>query len=227
MRIRAEFQPGLLARQMKAVENEIADDITLIMREETRELTVDYRRQVRDAGMGNRLANTWRAETYPKGGSSLNPAGYVWSAAPTIIDAYVRGAYIRPVRGGKWLWIPSRNVPQRRRAGSYSSNMGKRSSGTRMTPEEVELHFNAELQIVIEGGNGFAFIDVVSGLSGGHRQATPGRLGGRKGMAPRRAKPVLMFTLVRGVRMPRLFDLDGPAQQRAANVARRIAAKWG
>lgn len=227
MRIRAEHQPSSLARQMEAVEAKIADDITVIMREETRDLTLDYRQQVRDAGLGNRLANTWRSETYPNSGKSLNPAGYVWSAAPTIIDAYVRGAFIRPVNGSKWLWIPSRNVPQRRRAGSYSSNLGKRPAGTRMTPEEVELHFNAELQIVIEGGKGFAFIDVVSGLSGGYRQATTGRTRGRRGMAPRKSKPVLMFTLVRGVRMPRLIDLDGPAQQRAANVARRIRAKWG
>ncbi|MFC3442785.1 DUF6441 family protein [Sphingobium rhizovicinum] len=225
MRIKAEFREGSLTKLMQVIEGEIADDITQIMREETRELTLDYRKQVRDAGMGNRLANTWRAEVYPKGGRSLNPAGYIWSAAPAIIDAFARGAHIRPVNGAKWLWIPTRNVPARRRGGSYASSV-KRSNGTRMSPEEVELHFNAELQVVIEGGKGSAFIDVVAGLSGGHRQATSGRLHGRRGLAPRKAKPVLMFNLVRGVRMPRLFDLDGPAQARGANVARRIAARW-
>jgi hypothetical protein len=226
MKIKAEYRAGSLTKLMDVIEGEIADDITQIMREETRDLTMDYRRQVRDAGMGNRLANTWRAEIYPKGGRSLNPAGYIWSAAPAIIDAFARGAHIRPVNGAKWLWIPTRNVPARRRGGSYASSV-KRSNGTRMSPEEVELHFNAELQVVIEGSKGSAFIDVVSGLSGGYRQATPGRLNGRRGVAARKQKPVLMFNLVRGVRMPKLFDLDGPAQKRAANVARRIAAKWG
>lgn len=226
MRPTARRASSPLADQLYATEGEIAADITAIMVEETTGLKDDYRRQVREAGMGNRLANTWRSESYPKGGRSLNPAGYVWSNAPAIIDAFSRGAYIRPVNGAKWLWIPTRNVPARRRGGSYASSV-KRSNGTRMSPEEVELHFNAELQIVIDGNKGEAFIDVVSGLSGGYRRATAGRTQGRRGMAPRKSRPVLMFTLTRGVRMPRLFDLDGPAQQRAANVARRIAAKWG
>lgn len=226
MRITAEYRPGSLTKLLDVIEGEIADDVTQIMREETRDLTMDYRQQVRDAGMGNRLANTWRAEVYPKGGRSLNPAGYIWSNAPAIIDAFARGAHIRPVNGAKWLWIPTRNVPARRRGGTYVSSV-KRSNGTRMSPEEVELHFNAELQVVIEGSKGSAFIDVVSGLSGGYRRATAGRTQGRRGMAPRKQKAVLMFNLVRGVRMPRLFDLDGPAEKRAANVARRIQARWG
>ena len=226
MRIKAQFRPGSLTKLLDVIEGEIADDVTQIMREETRDLTMDYRQQVRDAGMGNRLANTWRAEVYPKGGRSLNPAGYIWSNAPTIIDAFARGAHIRPVNGAKWLWIPTRNVPARRRGGTYASSV-KRSNGTRMSPEEVELRFNAELQVVVEGSKGSAFIDVVSGLSGGYRRATPGRTQGRRGMAPRKQKAVLMFNLVRGVRMPRLFDLDGPAQKHAANVARRIQARWG
>lgn len=226
MKATAENRSGSLTKLMDVIEGEIADDLTQIMREETRDLTMDYRQQVRDAGMGNRLANTWRAEVYPTGGRSLNPAGYVWSNAPAIIDAFARGAFIRPVNGAKWLWIPTRNVPARRRGGTYASSV-KRSNGTRMSPEEVELHFNAELQVVIEGGKGEAFIDVVSGLSAGYRQATAGRTRGRRGMAPRKAKSVLMFNLVRGVKMPRLFDLDGPVQRRAANVARRISARWG
>lgn len=216
-----------LGKQMSLLDDEIAEDITGIMTDEVKQLKSEYRSQVIEAGMGQRLANTWQSETYPKGGRSLNPAGYIWCNAPAIIDAFARGASIRPVNGGKYLWIPTRNVPRRRRAGSYSSSMGRRSSGSAMTPEEVELHFNAELEIVFEGGKGFAFIDVVSGLSGGFRQATSGRLQGRRGMAPRKAKKILMFTLTKGVKMPRLFDLQGPADRAAQRVARRIAQRWG
>jgi hypothetical protein len=218
---------GSLSKQMEAVEGDVAQSITDIMRDEVDLLKGEYRAQVEQAGMGSRMAKTWRGETYPKSGRSLNPAGYIWSAAPEIVDSFVRGASIRPVNGAKWLWIPSKNVPRRRSAGNYVSSMGKRSRGTAMTPEEVELHFNAELQIAIEGGKGFAFIDVVAGLRGGFRQASAGRLKGRRGLAPRRAKPVLMFTLVRGVKMPKLFDLQGPADKAAARVARRIQARWG
>lgn len=227
MRISADVIGPSLTEQMYAAEGELAGDITAIMREETEALKLEYRRQVIESGMGQRLANTWRSETYPRGSRSINPAGYIWSNAPLIIDAFARGANIRPFNGAKWLWIPSRNVPARRRAGTYSSSLGRRSSGTRMTPEEVELHFNAELQLVFEGGKGSAFIDVVSGLRGGYRQASAGRLRGRRGLAPRKAKPVFMFTLVKGVRLPRLFELQGPADQAAARVAQRIQAKWG
>lgn len=226
MKINARYRSGSLIEAMAAIEGKVAADVTQIMRGETRELTMDYRQQVRDAGMGNRLANSWRSEVYPKGGRSLNPAGYVWSAAPAIIDAFARGAHIRPVNGAKWLWIPTRNVPARRRGGNYASSV-TRSNGTRMSPEEVELHFNAELQVVIEGGKGSAFIDVVSGLSGGFRPATAGRVTGRRGLAARKSKPMLMFNLVRGVRMPKLLEIQGPARERAANVARRIQSKWG
>ena len=72
----------------------------------------------------------------------------------------------------------------------------------------------------------FAFIDVVSGVSRGYREATAGRLRGRRGMAPRKAKPVLMFTLVKAVKKPRLLDLDGPTQRAASRIAARLAALW-
>lgn len=227
MKLLSELISTPLTKQMSAFEREIAGDITGIMTDEVKGLKSEYRSQVIEAGMGQRLANTWQSETYPKGSRSLNPAGYLWSNAPAIIDAFARGAAIRPVSGGKYLWIPTRNVPRRRRAGSYSSSMGRRSSGSAMTPEEVELHFNAELEIVFEGGKGFAFIDVVSGLSGGFRRATAARVQGRRNMAPRKAKKVLMFTLTKGVKMPRLFDLQGPAERAAQRIARRIAQRWG
>ncbi|MCC4234539.1 DUF6441 family protein [Sphingobium soli] len=226
MKIKAEYRPGSLTKLLQVIEGECASEITQIMREETRDLTLELRDQVTSAGLGRRLANTWRAEVYPKSDRSLNPAGYIWSAAPEIISSYIDGATIRPVNGGKWLWIPTKAVPRRRRASNYASSLGKRSRGTAMTPEEVELHFNAEFDIAFEGGKGFAFIDVVSGLSGGYRQATAGRLRGRRGMAPRKAKPVLMFTLVKAVKKPRLLDLDGPTRRAANRIAARLNARW-
>lgn len=227
VKLKSQIISSSLISQLDAVEGDLAQDITAIMREETASLKDDLRDQIISAGLGSRLSKTWRGETYPKGARSLNPAGYVYSAAPLIVQSYINGATIRPVNGAKWLWIPSKNVPPRRRSGSYASSLGRRAGGSKMTPEEVELHFNAELDVAIEGGKGFAFIDVVSGLSGGHRQATKGRVAGRRGMAPRKAKPVLMFTLVKSVRKPKLLDLDGPAQRAADRVARRLQAKWG
>lgn len=226
MKMSSQIISTSLSRQLEAVQDDIAVDITTIMREETTALKDEYRAQVTGAGMSAKLARTWQADIYPKGGRSLNPAGYIHSKAPTIIQSFVDGATIRPVNGAKWLWIPTKNVPKRLRAGNYVSSLGRRSGGSRMGPEEVELHFNAELSVVINGSEGEAYIDVVSGRSGGYREATAGRTRGRRGMAPRKAKPVLMFVLRRSVRMPRLFDLDAPAQRAAERIARRIAARW-
>lgn len=223
MKLLAEMTSSPLAKQMAAEEADLAGKFSRVMADEANALKLELRAQVTSAGMGTKLGNTWRSKTFPEGGRSLNPAGYVWSKSPIIIDSYIRGATIRPVNGGKWLWIPTKNVPRRRRAGNYSSTLGKRSHGTAMTPEEVELHFNGELDVLFEGGKGFATIDTISGLRGGFRQATAGRISGRRGMAPRKARPVLMFTLVRGVKMPRLFDLQGPADRAAARIARRFA----
>ena len=223
MKLLSQTLTSSLAEQMRDIEGDLAQDMTTIMREETTALKDELRRQITGAGMGARMARTWQAETYPKGRRSISPAGYVYSKAPLIVQAFTDGATIRPVNGGKWLWIPTGNVPARRRAGNYVSSMGRRSSGTKMTPEEVELHFNAELDVVIEGGKGLAFIDVVSGLRGGYRQATAGR----RNMAPRKAKPVLMFTLVKAVKMPKLLELDAPASRAAERVARRMASRWG
>ncbi len=226
MKMLAEMVGGTLVGQMAAIEGDIARDITDIMNDEVDALKLELREQVTSAGLGARIAKTWRSNVYPKAGRSLNPAGYIWSAAPEIISSYIDGATIRPVNGGKWLWIPTKAVPRRRRSTNYASSLGKRSRGTAMTPEEVELHFNAELDVVIDGGKGFAFIDVVSGVSRGYREATAGRLRGRRGMAPRKAKPVLMFTLVKAVKKPRLLDLDGPTQRAASRIAARLAALW-
>jgi hypothetical protein len=37
------------------------------------------------AGLGQRLANTWRSRTYPEGQQSVAAAGFVWSKAPNLI----------------------------------------------------------------------------------------------------------------------------------------------
>ncbi len=204
-----------IEREMLA---ETEADITGAMVEATEFLKDLLRDDVIGAGMGSRLAKTWRGETYPKGGTSLQPAGYVWSKAPEIIDAFSRGVTIRPVEGSNYLWIPTKNVPPRRRAGNYASTLGRRARGTRMSPEEVELAFNAEL-IIQKGKRGslLALIDVVGARRGGGlRPATAGRLKGNKAVAPRAVKRVLMFVLVRQAKMPHRLNLQAAADRAGA-----------
>jgi hypothetical protein len=188
-------------------------DVTDAMREATAFLKDTLREQVTEAGMGRRLANTWRGETYPKNRPSLEPAGFVWTKAPKIIDAFARGATIRPVNGAKYLWLPTKNVPRKGR-------------NRKMTPDEVDSLFNAEFVIRPSRKRGvlLAFIEVVGANSGrGFRPATSRRLKGRRGLAPRQARLVHMFTLIPFARMPKRFDLQGAADAAAAFFVRQIS----
>lgn len=105
MRLAAAISGDLrkvLADEVKAAE----DAVTAGMRQAADGLKADLRRQVTEAGMGQRLANTWRAELYPKGQKSIKAAGFVFTRAPTIIRAFDQGAVIRS-KHGFWLAIPT------------------------------------------------------------------------------------------------------------------------
>ncbi len=107
------------------------------------------REDVRRAGLGDRLANTWRAEVYPRNGASLTPAVFVWSNAPEIIAGHSNDGMLRG-RSGNWLAIPTDNVP--RKAGRAQAPM---------TPADVEAHFRTELYTVpARSGNLLAFIRI-------------------------------------------------------------------
>jgi hypothetical protein len=66
----------------------------------------DWRRQINGAGLGQRLAKSIRAETWPKGTTSIGAAALVWSKAPAIVGAHDTGPLIRS-KTGFWLAIPT------------------------------------------------------------------------------------------------------------------------
>jgi hypothetical protein len=169
------------------------------------------RQDVRQAGLGDRFANVWRADIYPKSANarthspavvfrvndrakteradSLGNTSKIASAAD-IIEANTTGATLVS-RNGLWLAIPTANVPRR----------GRRKA----TPQEVEEMFDQDLVIVPGRGQRLlAFVDAVRGQSGRGFRARRGR--------GRRAEKVLMFVLERQVRLrakltyPRIFD---------------------
>ena len=204
-----------LAKELEKAEKETARFITAGMQDAVDGLKEEYRTQVRAAGLGERLAKTWQGKRYPEKGASLNPAAYVWSKAPEIIDSFSRGAHILPLGGKRFLWIPTDNVPRDRNA--------PRGSTRKASPAEVELQFNQDL-FFRRGRNGrvLAFINAVRSKNRkGWRQGTQRRLAQGRDL-----QPVLMFTLVPTVRLPRRLDIPGPAQRWAARVPALIAARW-
>ena len=79
-------------------------------RHRTRGLKTELRRQVASAGLGQRLANSWRDRHYPN--QRLDAASLVYTKAPQIIRAFDEGALIRSKRG-RFLAIPTANAPRK------------------------------------------------------------------------------------------------------------------
>lgn len=164
------------------------------------------------------VPNTWTARAYPDGEKhSINPAGVVYSRAPEIMDAFTRGATIRPVAGSQFLWIPTRNVP-RARARSTMGVRGldgqirqRRYRGGSISPEECESRFNTDF-VMRKGRAGrlLAYMDLLAGRA--RRGGSAFRpVTARRQAQGRVAKLTLMFVLTRSVTMPKLFDLDASA----------------
>ena len=79
-------------------------------REAGRGLRTELRRQVTSAGLGQRLANSWRDRHYPN--QRLDAASLIYTKAPQIIRAFDEGAVIRS-RHGRFLAIPTENAPRK------------------------------------------------------------------------------------------------------------------
>ena len=68
----------IMAEEVRAAEQAVSKGVG----EATEGLKTELRTQITNAGLGPRLARTWRSETYPKGQDSITAAGLVWSKAP-------------------------------------------------------------------------------------------------------------------------------------------------
>ena len=102
-------------------------------REAGRGLKAELRRQVASAGLGQRLANSWRDKHYPN--QKLDAASLVYTKAPQIIRAFDEGAVIRSKRG-RFLAIPTENAPR------------KGTDGKRISPSTFPEHRFGPLRFV-------------------------------------------------------------------------------
>ena len=119
MKLNISFAPDLVAL-MRAEVAAGQKAVSVTMAEAGASLKSAWRAQITGAGLGQRLANTIRSQTYPKGRNSLDAAALVWSNAPVIIGAHDTGPLIRS-DNGFWLAIP---LPA----------AGKAMGGKRITP---------------------------------------------------------------------------------------------
>jgi Family of unknown function (DUF6441) len=109
MKLTATLARSLQA-DMQAELRDIERAVGTGTREAGRGLRTELRRQVTSAGLGQRLANSWRDRHYPN--QKLDATSLIYTKAPQIIRAFDEGAVIRS-RGGRFLAIPTENAPKK------------------------------------------------------------------------------------------------------------------
>ena len=196
-----------MAEEIKDAE----DAVTAGMRQAADGLKADLRRQITEAGMGQRLANTWRAELYPKGRKSIKAAGFVFTRAPTIIRAFDQGAVIKP-KHGFWLAIPTPAA-------------GTGARGKRMTPGLWEQMHGARLRFIYRRGAPSLLVAenmrARAGKRGGFAKGSASALRSGRGMTT-----VVMFILVPQVSLRKRLDVNAAAERWASALPELIVRNW-
>jgi Family of unknown function (DUF6441) len=169
-------------------------------RDAGRGLRTELHRQVTSAGLGLRLANSWRDRHYPN--RQLDAASLVYTKAPQILRAFNEGAVIRS-RCGRFLAIPTENAPR------------KGNDGKRISPSIFPEHRLAPLRFVPwQSRPSLLVVDGLRASSAGKlessvdfRRATDrARLGGQ-GLTT-----VVMFLLVPQVKLRKRLDVAQAAE---------------
>ena len=175
-------------------------------KEAGRGLRTELRRQVASAGLGQRLANSWRDKHYPN--QKLDAASLVYTKAPQIISAFDDGAVIRSKRG-RFLAVPTENTPR------------KGTDGRRISPSTFPEHRFGPLRFVPRStGPSLLVVDGVrasysrqTGQLRGFRRATDRARRSGQGLAT-----VVMFLLVPQVRQRKRLDVARAAEHWSAQL---------
>ena len=190
-----------LQADMRAELRDLEQAVAAGTRSAGQRLRTELRRHVASAGLGQRLANTWRDKHYPN--QRLDAASLVYTKAPQIIRAFDEGAVIRS-RRGRFLAIPTENAPR------------KGTDGRRISPSTFPEHRFGPLRFVPRPTG--ASLLVVDGLRATFSRKT-GKLRGF-GRATDRARrsgqgltTVVMFLLVPQVKLRKRLDVARAAER--------------
>jgi hypothetical protein len=185
--------------------------VTQTMRSASATLKAKWRAQVVSAGLGSKLGNTIRGESYPKSTDSMNAAALVYTNAPKIIGAHNSGPLIRS-KDGFWLAIPTEAAGKGRRGESISPGEWERRRGVRLRfvyrrnkPSLLvadDARINTRGQAARKGG----------------RRRQDGILTG--------AQTVVVFILVPQVKLKKRLDLFRDAEAVANAIPAAIVANW-
>lgn len=188
------------------------------------ETKLALRADVMRAGLGRKVANSWRSQSYPPDRESLRAAAIIWSKAEHLIEAFDGGATIKAERK-KWLAIPTEFAPKR---------VGRKSK--RITPSNWPEQRYGKLRFVQHPRKKTAMlvVDNQRRRGGKARQAkqTMFQLSrSKRALASGRGLfTVPMFILVPQVRMRKRLNVEAAyaysAQRLALNINEEFRA-WG
>ncbi len=205
MKLKLDVTPDLvatMAAEVKAGEKAV----TAAMREAGTGLKSSWRMQITSAGLGRRLANSIRTQTFPRAGESLDAAALVWSKVPVIVGAHDTGPLIRS-RDGFWLAIP---LPA----------AGKGFRGGKITPGKWERRRGLRLRFVYRRrGPSLLVADRARINKRGQAVASRSKTGRNQVSAP-------IFLLVPQVKLPKRLDLARDAERAVDGVPGQIVAHW-
>ncbi len=192
----------VMKAELRAIERAVASGT----KDAGRGLKVGLRRQVASAGLGQRLANSWRDKHYPN--EKIDAASVIYSKAPQIIRAFDEGAQIRAKRG-RFPAIPTENAPRRG------------TDRRRISPSNFPEHRFGPLRLVPRR-NGPSLL-VVDGVRASFSRKTGGLRGFRKASdrAQRTGKgltTVVMFVLVPQVKLEKRLDIRREAERWSAKI---------
>jgi hypothetical protein len=201
-----------LREGLAGAERDVEVSVTSAMREASGLMKDDARAQVVAAGLGPRLGRTWRNRTYPSGGrTSIDAAGWVWTKAPKLIDAFDRGVTIRS-QHGFWLAIPTEAA-----GGGLKRTAGREA---RVTPGGFERRTGIRLRFIYRRGKPSLLVADNARLNArGFAQANTGR--SRRGGTYTRLQgrtTVVVFILVPQVKLRKRLDLVA--------LEARAAVRW-
>ncbi|SDX90334.1 hypothetical protein SAMN05444336_112117 [Albimonas donghaensis] len=193
----------------QAMQEEIAGGrraVSASMKEVGDGLKMEWRGQVTSAGLGRRLSNTVRSETFPKGRDSINAATLVWSKAPKILEAYEEGALIQS-DSGFFLAVPT-------------AAAGTASRGRKVTPGDWESRRGLKLRFVYRKGQpSLLVVDAARINARGLAVASRSKTG-------RGQVTAVIFLLIPQVQLAKKLDLARAAQTWEGRLPGRIVRNW-
>ena len=204
---------GSLMADMKSETKRIERGVAAGIKEAGAGLKGDLRKQVVAAGLGSRLAQTWRSRAYPNKGHDA--ATLVWSKAPQIIRTFNEGAVIRS-KSGLWLAIPTPAAPKR--------GVG----GKRINPGNFPEHRFGPLRFVYRRGRpSLLVVDSVRiNKSGRVGRRAKGGAFTKTGRMKQGIATVVMFIMVPQVKLKKRLDVVREAKRWERKVPELISHNY-